>query len=230
MLCWIYWDIFIAELRSLFFLLRSHGSLWKSGLLKALQQFALKTNDNFGFFFGMMHRPDTSIRGAWNAAGDDSECYNRTGSPIFECFKAISNLPLDNPRMNPPSANHNSNWGANCRVLCIHGLQPFLVWVYFPNMHIVNLGVRFKLDYYGCWQDEALDPQIILRWVALSDPKMVCHILICSTISSLASSQVRRKFLGPVICFGSNDVVIVSSVSQSIHFFSMDFWSDTNKR
>ena len=60
----------------------------KSGLLKTLQQFALKTNDNFGFFFGMMHRPDTSIRGAWNAAGDDSECYN--------------------PTMKPPS-NHNSN-------------------------------------------------------------------------------------------------------------------------
>lgn len=147
-------------------------------------------------FFCKMHRPDTSIRGAWNAAGDDSECYNGTGSPIFDFFKAISNLPLDNSRMKPPSANHNSNWGANCRVLCIHGLQPFLVWVYFPNMHIVNLGVLFKLDYYGCWQDEALDPQIILRWVALSDPKMVCHILICSTISSLASSQVR----GP-LCF-----------------------------
>ena len=197
MLCWIYWGIFSAELRSQSFFYREVAEVCESLVsLKPLQQFALKTNDNFGFFFGMMHRPDTSIRGAWNAAGDDSECYNRTGSPIFEFFKAISNSPLDNSRIKAPSANHNSNWGANCRVLCIHGLQPFLVWVYFPNMHIVNLGVLFKLDYYGCWQDEALDPQIILRWVALSDPKMVCHILICSTISSLASSQVRG-----LLCF-----------------------------
>lgn len=35
---------------TIFFLLRCHGSLWKSGLLTTLQQFALKTNDNFVFF------------------------------------------------------------------------------------------------------------------------------------------------------------------------------------
>ena len=77
MLCWICWGILSAELRSQPFFFEKSRTFVKSGLLKTLQQFALKTNDNFGFFFGMMHRPDTSIRGAWNA-GDDSECYNPT--------------------------------------------------------------------------------------------------------------------------------------------------------
>jgi len=178
-----------------------------------LQQFALKTNDNFGFFFGMMHRPDTSIRGAWNAAGDDSECYNRTGSPIFEFFKAISNSPLDNSRKTPFSKSQQQlrsklpcslyPWAAT-----IPGLGLLSKYAYRQPWRAIQAGLLWMLAGRGIGSSNHFEVGGFIRSKdGVPHPDLQYHF-----IPGIVTGSRSALFLGPVICCGSNDAVIVSSV------------------
>ena len=197
--------------------------------LKPLQQFALKTNDNFGFFFGMMHRPDTSIRGAWNAAGDDSECYNRTGSPIFVwIFQSYIQFAAGQFQENPlqqaieeqiavffVSMGCNHSWSGFTFQICISStLACYSSWT---TVDVGRTRHWILKSFWGGW----LYP--IQRWCATSWFAVPFH------------PWHRHRF---AVCFvfGSCDLLWKqwcgdSIIGMTIHtFFQHGFLSDTNKR